>query len=157
MELAVPRAAFQRQKLLVRTASLFSGPCLLLNGAAVKRTRGKYIVHDDSGAEVAVRLKANFVDPIPTVIVGDQVVRVAPALTWYEYLWIGIPIILLFVGGALGAGIGIFATYASSRILRSDRTTVLKYVLTGLVSLGAFVVFVVVAVVLKLVIGRADQ
>jgi hypothetical protein len=153
MDLVVPHSAFASQKLTVRTAGFFTGPKVLLNGVAVKPVKRQYLVRDDHGNEVALRLKSNFVDPIPVVLLGGQPVRLARALTWYEYAWIGIPILLLFVGGALGAVIGVLATYTSSHIFRSGRTVASKYLLTALVTVSSIVVFVVAVVAIQAVIG----
>ena len=153
MNLLVPDPAFVSQKLTVRTAGFFSGAKVFLNGKAVKPVKREYLVRDDRGNSVSLRLKSNIADPIPLVVLGGQPVRLARALTWYEYAWIGIPILLLFVGGALGAMIGVFATYTSSHILRSSRSSTSKYLLTAVVTVSAIVIFVVVAVAFQSLVG----
>ena len=157
MDIAVSYPAFNEQRLTVRAAGLFSGPRVILNGQPVLRTKGVYIVRDDRGTDVAVRLKSNFIDPIPTVTIGDENVQIASALSWYEYVWVGIPILLVLVGGALGGGIGFLATYANSRIIRSDHSLGARYVLTGLISICAIVVFLVAAVAFQCARCRMRQ
>ncbi len=157
MEISVAHPAFQKQQLVIQTAGFFSGPRVLLNGVPVKHVKGKYNVSNDDGVEFTVQLNSNFVDPIPALIIGKEKFQLARALTWYEYLWIGVPIILIFIGGGLGAGIGVFATYTSSRILRSDRSSRSKYLLTGIVSIGAFIAFFVAVVALEILIARFKQ
>ena len=157
MDIAVSHSSFIQQRLTIRTAGLFSGPRVLLNSLPIKRDGGKYIVRNDSGTEVTVRLKSTFFDSIPTLTLDDTKVSLARSLTWYEYLWISVPILLLFIGGALGGGIGVFATYSNSRIIRSDRSTISKYALTGAASICAFVAFFVVATALQLVMVRAKH
>jgi hypothetical protein len=57
MRIEVRHPAFKRQHLSVETASVFSGPKLKLNGAAVKKERGRYPVTSDSGAEKLVQMR----------------------------------------------------------------------------------------------------
>jgi hypothetical protein len=155
MDFAVSHPAFRSQNLSVRTAGLFTGPVVLLNGAAVKRVKGKYDVRDDAGTERVVQLKSNFIDAIPLVKIGNETVQLARPLRWYEYLWIGVPIVLMFAGGALGGGIGAFAAYSSSRIFRSDRSSGSKYALTGLISVAAFVGFFILAVAIQVALRNS--
>jgi len=63
------------------------------------------------------------------VVIGDETVLLARPLAWYEYVWVGLPVLLVFAGGALGALVGVVATYTSARIFRSDRGAFAKYVL----------------------------
>lgn len=153
MKLEVQHPAFKARRLAVETAGFFRGPRLLVNGAPAERHKGRYSVLSDAGAATSIELKYNLVDPVPKIKIGDELVVLARSLTWYEYLWIGIPIVLLFAGGALGGVIGALATYTSARVFRSDRSTAVKYGLTALISIGAFVAFVVLAVVIQQRIG----
>ena len=157
MDITVSHPSFVKRRLVVRTAGLLSGPKVLLLGAPVKRVKGEYVVVDDNRAQVTLKLKINFADPIPVLLVNDHEVRLARALEWYEYAWACIPIVLVFIGGALGGGIGAAGTYTNTRILRSDRGVAAKYLLSGLVTLGAIVAFFVAASMFASVIrpGRA--
>jgi hypothetical protein len=91
-----------------------------------------------------MRLKGRFLDPIPNLIVGGETIQIMPPLAWYQYIWMSIPMILLFLGGAIGGLCGGLAAGFSSRIFRSDRSQGMKYALTGLISIGAFVAYFVV-------------
>ena len=157
MDLAVGHPTFKNQKLSVRTAGFFSGPKVLLNGVAVKRVKGKYTVKNDIGQEVDVELKSSFVDPIPSVKIGTEFIDLARRLTWYEYAWSGLPIVLLFIGGALGAVVGMVAAFSNTRILRSSRSTTAKYLLTGAMTAAAFVAFFVLATAFHIFINGMPQ
>ena len=154
MELAVPDPSFTRQKLTVRPAGLMSGAKVLVDGVVVEPVKREYLLRDDLGKEVSLRLRANLADPIPVVILRGKPVRLVPALAWHEYAWIGIPLLLLFVGGALGGAVGGFATYTNSHILRSDRSLASRYALTGLVTISSLAVFFAAAAALQSLIGR---
>ena len=157
MEYRVLHPFFERQQLTVRTAGLFKGTVLLLDGQPMKAKRGKYVIKNDAGDDTSVRIDAVFIDPIPVVKIETEVVRLAPAFSWYEYVWIGIPVLLVFVGGALGGGLGVAAGYYNTRIFRSDRGTGTKYLLTGLTTVAALVAFLVLATVIQIAVRTARQ
>ena len=150
MEITVSHPAFQRQTLSVRTAGFFTSAAVLIDGASVKRVKGKYTLKDDFGKEVIVELKSSIVDPIPSLKVGEQTLDLAPKLAWYEYAWTGLPVVRLFVGGALGALIGMSAAFANTRIFRSNRSPLARYLITGSVSLVSAVVFFTLATLLHI-------
>ena len=157
MELKLEHDAFRTRVLKVRAANLWKGPRLIVNGAEAEGKRNKYTVRDDEGKERVITLKASFLDPIPKVQFDDETpVALARPLRWYEYAWMAAPILLVFMcgalGGALGGFLGAFAFWTSTRIFRSDRGTVAKYGMSGLVSFGAFVTFVIIAATLHTVL-----
>jgi len=153
MRIEVRHPAFKRQHLSVETASVFSGPKLLLNGAVVKKVKGRYPVASDSGVEKLIQMRYNLVDPVPTLKIDGEAVNLLEPLQWYEYAWSGLPILLVFTGGALGGLVGGVATMANGRLFRSDRGSIAKYGLAGLITVAAVVVFFVLAVALRVAIG----
>jgi hypothetical protein len=110
-------------------------------------------VVSDSGSEVLVKIKYNLVDPIPNLSIDDQPVKLAEPLRWYEYGWSGLPILLMFVGGALGGLVGGYATVLNGRIFRSDRSLPAKYGLAGAITVSGALIFFVLAVAFHLVWG----
>jgi hypothetical protein len=107
----------------------------------------------DSGAETLIQMKFNLIDPVPTLKIDEETIKLVESLRWYEYAWGGLPILLVYAGGALGGLVGGVATIANGRIFRSDRTTVAKYGLAGVVTVSAVVTFFVLAIALRLLIG----
>jgi hypothetical protein len=95
-------------------------------------------------------MKYNLVDPIPTLSINDQLVKLAEPLQWYEYGWSGLPMLLVFAGGALGGLVGAYATVMNGRIFRSDRSLPAKYGLAGAVTVSGVLVFFVLAVAFRL-------
>ena len=85
MDIIVSHPAFVRQRLAIRTAGMFSGARVLLNGNVLKASWGRYTVKSDSGNDVKIQLRASFIEPIPVVKIDDETVRLVPALQWYEY------------------------------------------------------------------------
>jgi hypothetical protein len=153
MRIQISHPEFKRQHLTLETASVFSGPKLLLNGMVVKKQKGRYRVASDSGAEKLIQLKYNLVDPVPGIKIDGEGVNLVEPLQWYEYAWSGLPILLVLTGGALGGLVGGVATMANGRLFRSDRGAVAKYGMSGLITLLAVAVFVMLAVALQLAIG----
>lgn len=152
MQLEVKHPDFQSQRLEVKCGSLFSGSKLKLNGTDLKKVKGIYTVRADNGKELSVQLKHNFLDPIPKVKIEGKIIELATPLTWFEYIWIGIPILLIFVGGAIGGVCGGLAATGSGRLFRSDRSAVSKYGLSALLTLGAALCYVILVTVIHFVL-----
>ena len=149
MQYPVQTEGFQAQQLTLETAGLFSGAKLLLNGQPVPKgaKRGEFMVKRDDGTEVTAKFKPIFLDPVPQIIINDsQTVKVVEPLQWYQWLWAGLPIALIFVGGVLGGLFGFIATTLSIRIFRSEMSSGLQYLAVGGISVLAVVSYLVVAI-----------
>jgi hypothetical protein len=145
MDIPVTLPGMEGQNLALRTAGTFAGPKLLVNGQPVAKQNGTFNLQANSGSTVAVKFKARLLDPIPNLVVGGQTIQIAPPLEWYQYLWMSVPILLVFMGGAIGGFCGGAAAFMSGHIFRSHRSEMTKYALTGMISLSAFVVYFVLA------------
>jgi hypothetical protein len=154
MRIAVKHPAFKSRHLSVEQASFFSGPKLLLDGVVVKKEKGAYPVASDSGQPVMIQMRYNLLDPIPTIKVGGAAIELAKPLRWFEYAWIGLPMLLVFTGGALGGFVGGGSTVVNGRIFRSERSTVAKYVLAAVTTVAGAAVFFVIAVAIQVAVGR---
>ena len=146
-EIPVTYPGFEGRRLTVRTAGWFSGIQLQIDGAPVKPQKRLYLLRDNAGKEVQAKFGYNYIDPVPMLKIDGNPILLARPLTWYEYAWMGAPILLLFVGGALGALFGMWGAWTSGRIFRSDRGTAVKYLLTGAVSLAAVFGYLVLATI----------
>jgi hypothetical protein len=69
----------------------------------------------------------------------------APKLSWYQYLWIGLPLVLIALGGCLGGACGGAACAVNHAVFQKTSNPVLKYVWTGMISAFAFIVWLVIA------------
>ena len=157
MQLVIEHPGFKSQRLAVETAGWFSGPKLLVNGSVVEKRKGRYAVPSDSGVEVSVELKYNFLDPIPKVKIGDEPLELAPPLQWYEYAWIGIPVLLIFMGGAIGGFVGALGVCTSCRVFRGNHTVPAKYGLSALITMGALIAYVVLATLFQMAVGGPQR
>jgi hypothetical protein len=145
MDIPVRLPGMEGQNVALRAAGTFTGPKLMLNGQPLAKQGGAFHLRSSAGSTMAVKFKGRFLDPIPNLEVGGQTIQLVPALAWYQYVWISIPIVLVFGGGAIGGLCGGLAAGLSSRFFRSDLNEGMKYALTGLISLGAFLAYFVVA------------
>ncbi len=75
-------------------------------------------------------------------------------LTWYHYIWIGWPLILVVLGGAIGGGLGAGAAAINYKVFQKIQNPVLRYVWTGLISLAAVITYVVCATMIYVLIHR---
>jgi hypothetical protein len=153
MDIPIKHQAFANRGLALRPAGLFNGPQLILDGRKVKGRRLRFSVRDNLGTQREIRLKSNYLDPVPKVQIGDQTLELATPLAWYQYVWMSFPIVLVFSGGVLGAMFGVAAVLASGRIFRSDHATAAKYVLSALLSIGAVLGYLTAVVALRLLVG----
>lgn len=153
MELPIEVDGFEGRGLKLRTAGFFSGPKLLIDGQEVKGKRRRYMLRDNRGNTVECVLRFNGIDPVPKFEIAGRPILLARALRWYEYVWISLPIVLVFGGGALGVLCGVPAIYCSARIFRSTGGTPQKFLLTGAVSVASVLAFVVVAAVVSFLLG----
>jgi hypothetical protein len=113
--------------------------------------RGQYRLRKTDGTEALAELRprATGLDPVPDVTIGGETFQLAPPLRWYEWAWILLPLLLLFVGGAVGAALGGAAAFQNAHLFRSGRSLTARYAFTGALSLGAAAVYVLVAAVAR--------
>jgi hypothetical protein len=136
MKYTVDLEGFEGQKIEVQPAGLF--------GAA------KLFVND---GEVVAAWRNNFLD-VPKLVVENKLINVAKPLAWYEWVWNGWPVVLLFGGGALGGLFGALAIVINLNVFRSQQNTGLKYLLTGLISFSALIAYIIAGVALSLLMNR---
>ncbi len=147
---------FEGQTLEVQPSGILSGPKLLVNGqpAPAGPKRGQMALRRNDGREVLVRWRPQVLGmDVPQLYVDGFVVNVAPPLPWYVWLWSALPVLLVLVGGALGAIAGFIAFAISTRIFRSSLPGLAKYGLSLLVSLLAIVVYLTAATLFYSAIG----
>ena len=147
---------FEGQAIEMKPGGLTAGPQLLVNGqpAAKGPKRGQMLLRRNDGAEAVATLKPRFMGlDVPQLNVDGKTISVVEPLKWYVWVWSALPILLVFVGGVIGVLVGIVAFGINTQIFRSSRTTVVKFILTAIVSLLAIVVYLALAVLLSSLLG----
>ncbi len=145
---------FEGQDIEVRTG-FWSGPKLFINGQLAPKgnNRGEMVLRSDDGRQVVARWKSRFMGfDVSQLVVDGKVINFAEPLKWYQWIWGGLPIALVFVGGALGAIAGIVGFTINAKVFRSGMNSVLKYVVSGIVSVLAVVAYFVAAVLFTMLI-----
>ena len=70
-------------------------------------------------------------------------------LSTSAYLMCGWPFILVFVGGAIGGGLGALAYFINLKIYKSNLSNTYKVVLNILTGIGAMIVWFLIAVSIR--------
>lgn len=78
-----------------------------------------------------------------------------PKLAWYQLVWVGWPIALVAVGGAIGGACGGAAWALNQKVFRATKHPVLRYVWTGLISVAAVLLYFIVAVLFLSIVNKA--
>ena len=93
------------------------------------------------------------IDYIPRVYIDGERIEIARKLKLYELIIGGVPILLLFLGGALGALCGVIGTITNYKVLRSEKSNTYKILsITGITVLS-FIANVILAFIFNLIIG----
>lgn len=144
VEAAIDAPEFKGQDLRVKF-SFWKGPQLYLDGKLQKPTRRKlfsytrlYQVNNAEQEEVEVSISSKILDPNPVVKIHERFYPIEYNLRWYEYLWLGFPLLLFLVGGLIGIVLGSVTVLVNSRYFQSRRKTAEKYSLTGLIMVVCF-------------------
>jgi len=91
------------------------------------------------------------VSPLPTTQFKNKKATLSELLSglkWYEQIWAGLPMLLLFIGGGVGGLCGGIAFTFNVKIFKSRLAKPAKYMLAVLITLGAFFFYLVTGVLL---------
>jgi hypothetical protein len=146
---------FEGQKIEVNIG-FWSGPKLLVNGESAPKgnKRGEMVLQRNDGKRVTATWKPQVLGlDVPQLLVDGKAVNLVEPLKWYQWIWGGWPVVLLFVGGALGAIAGLVGFSINAKIFRTEMSEVLKYVVSGAVSVLAVLAYFVVALFFSILIN----
>lgn len=147
---------FEGQNIEVNVG-FWSGPNPLVNGEPAPKgsKRGEMVLHRNDGEQIVARWKPKILGlDVPQLIVDGKVINLVEPLKWYHLIWGGWPVFLVFIGGLLGAIIGVIAFSINARVLRAEMNGALKYIISGAFSLLALAAYVAAATALSLLIKR---
>lgn len=154
MMIRIEHPDFVSRRLKVEVAGWWRAPRLYQRGVPVSAHRGVYLVTTDSGETAPIRLRWDFIDPVPRVRLGQRTLTLARPLRWYEYLWLGLPLLLILNGGLLGGLVGVFSMHCNGQLFRHQTLPWRRYLLTGLLSAGSIAIFTFLALLLRAVLHR---
>ena len=146
---------FEGQNIEVQV-SFWSGPKLLVNGEPAPKgsKRGEMLLQRNDGRQVIATWKPQLGGfDVPQLVVDGKATNLVEPLKWYEMVWSGLPLVLIFLGGAIGGACGAVAFVINSKIFRSESDGLLKYLITGVVSFAAVVVYLIAAVLFRMLLN----
>ena len=145
MQYTVSLPGFENQNVVVRMSGL-GKPSLLINGNAVKTAgfKRKMLIRRDDQLEVVAEWKNSFIGDVPKLIVDNTIYQIAPPSPWYVIAWCMFPLILIFIGGALGGLCGGLACATSLSIFRLSIPLVLKFLITFFTSFAFFALYLII-------------
>jgi hypothetical protein len=142
MEYQISYPGFEGQTLVVKPKTFFGlTPKIICNGKQIYKVNGFYPVKNNSGSEVLIKMQGQYINPVPKITIGNDVIELVPPLKWYDYILIGIPFVLGVLYGSTGFTIGSFGTVLYASIFRPYLSPLPKYVLLALLGLGVLSYF----------------
>ena len=139
---------FEKQTIEVEPPRMFGGASIHVDGATVLRRRGRHYLTRDDGREVAVTVKPSLFYDAPALEVDGQRIHIVEPLPWYQYLLSSVPLVLVVLGGIVGAFVAIALIMANVQTFRSERSTAAKYARVCLLSVGVPLAWIAVAAIL---------
>ena len=144
LDYSLPLPGFEDKEVTIRL-SYWVGPKLLINNKKIKPIKKniitknrEFVLTSDFGKTVYIKFKHRLLDIVPKVYIDGTEFKIARQLNVWEYIWICLPLILIFIGGALGSFIGTIALYSNSILIRKPKRVFLKYLLPGITTLASF-------------------
>lgn len=144
-EIPIEASGFEGRNLKIIDNGIFKPYDIFIGGQKVRRTKFKYIVTDNNGKEIEIKFIWNFLFDPGKVSIRNQVFVIKDPLRWYQYIWSGWPILMIFVGGAIGGSLGAAAVTINTQIFRTKLHGFLKYLVAFFISIFAFMIWLIIA------------
>lgn len=132
---------FSRNRIALKISRLFFTAKIYQDGKVVKKTQGKYLIEDDTGKVVKLKLKRDFLDPIPKVeLESGERIQFYSTLTPFEKALALLPLILFFVGGVniitllfslIGVNMSYWVMYKNHDIIKKVLLALLMTLITS--------------------------
>jgi len=140
---------FEGQDIEIK-ASMWTGTRMFINGqkAPKGQHRGEMSMTRNDGRVVNARwIPQMFGFDTSQLEVDGKNYILTPPLKWYEVVLSALPLVMVFIGGMLGAIIGIVAFSASASIFRSGMNQAVKILLSLLVIVVAVIAYIIFAAI----------
>lgn len=138
--------------------SIWTGKsALFMDNLRVEQSNEKgkpFLIPTDNGGFVKAFPHQSLPDFVPTLEINGIKNHVAEKLKWFQYAIGGLPILLLFFGGAIGGGIGAVATSINFNIFRQDGTEISKYAKVIGVILVSYIFYFLLATIFLQIINQ---
>ena len=147
---------FENQDIRYLPTGWFSSAKLLVNGeppVATKNGQRWVLTRDDGQSVQAFFHTKSIFSNYQALEVDGKAYRPEglDVMKWYQYLWCGFPLVLIFAGGAIGGLFGALGMFINTQIFYRDGIqAAMKYVLTLGVSIGVVALYFVFATIFSL-------
>jgi hypothetical protein len=134
---------FGKQRIELEISGFLGKTRILLNGNPAEKGHRKdeFILYQPDGVRVSTQLQSTFFDVIPKVIVHGEAYEILPPLTWYQYVFTGLSLILVLFGGGYGGLLGMISFLINIRLFRSSFPLSLRLLLILFMNTLALFIF----------------
>ena len=141
---------FENKKVEMESSGFFSPAKILVNGVKAEpgSKNNEVILRKDDGTKVSVFIQNAFFDTIPRLIVNGETISVSPPLKWYQYVFCGLTLFLIFYGGAIGAVLCMIGFLINIRTMRNSWRTPWKYLAILATHLIVFVIYIAISLLI---------
>ena len=153
MSLTIEVPGFEKQKIELK-AGAFSNSLLVNGQPAVKKegSKNEYLVEDDQGQQQLFTLKGQSVD-LPLVQFNGESYYFAPPVGLGSKILIGVLLIPLFAGGAIGGGLAGAGFVMAMSAFRTEKPGWLQHLTAVGIALGAWFIYLLLAGGITAMIG----
>ena len=146
----------ENKKVEVQVAGFITPIKIFVNGEQSRpgKKRNELIINGKNGKPVSVFVQSAFFDTVPRLRVGGQTINVAPPLKWHQYVWSGVPLILVLYGGMLGAILALIGFIFNIRLARSNLSPLLRFAAIGGVTILVWAIYFVLAAFITATFGE---
>lgn len=138
---------FPDSTLEIETSIWTGRPTIWKDGVKLGRSveRGKpFLAEAASGEVYKIYPKQSFAAPLPALEIDGIKYDVRKKLAWYENVVALLPVLLVFIGGGLGGGIGVVATVQNLKIFQTNDNALVKYAKVIGVSLLSYLLYILI-------------
>jgi hypothetical protein len=157
MNYCIQVEGFEGQTIEVQPHKMFTGPKLLVNGqpASSGLKRNQMVLHRNDGKEIIASWKPRLLGlDVPKLDVDGKIINVVDPLKGYEWVWSGLPVLLIFSWGLIGGVVGFISFSINTKIFLSSLNNISKYFATAAVSVTAVIIYSVIVTLFLEAIGK---
>ncbi len=125
---------------------------LYQDGELLKRSKGKYLVKTTSGDTEEMKVVYGL-DFVHVVTFRGRKFPLEERLSPLEYVLGGLPVLLIFIGGAIGAAIGIMGAIWTYDYFRTEKRTGMQIAVALGIAALCYVLYLAVAILFQLILS----
>lgn len=129
---------------------------LYQDGREIKRQgtfKPKYYVTNTAGEQEEMMLQYG-IDFVHVAIFRGQKIALEERLTTAEYIIGGLPVLLIFLGGVIGAVFGVFGATFNYDYMRQEKRMPMQLLVSIGVSVLCYISYFILAIALQLLVGK---